>query len=310
MTQAQHDFSQPAATLARYRRIEEIVPAHWTEGTVVANGIRQHYYRTGGDKPQIVLLHGILAGGLAWLRVAQALEHDYDLIMVDARGHGRSESAAAGFSPKLLAEDVAAFIQTLELDQPILLGHSMGGVTATLVAAAHPDLVRALMIEDAAWGDSLGIAPQMAESEPYRAWFDAYLAYLERLKTQSHAERLVAALPYLPPGQGVWPEAELVPWVEVQAQLDLDLVRRGPALWAVMNPPTPLRELVRQIVCPILLLTGEHGNCQPQVVQEVVAAWRDGQHVQIAGAGHLLHLDRFDRFIAEVAQFLEAQRVR
>ena len=53
---------------------------------------------TGGDKPPLLLLHGFNEYGLTWLRVAKELEQDYDIIMVDARGHGRSEGIASGFS--------------------------------------------------------------------------------------------------------------------------------------------------------------------------------------------------------------------
>jgi hypothetical protein len=59
-------FSGRAADIvARYRPIEELLPAHWSQGSVTANGVRHHYYRTGGDKPTLVLLHGFLEGALA-----------------------------------------------------------------------------------------------------------------------------------------------------------------------------------------------------------------------------------------------------
>ena len=56
-----------------------------------------------------------------------------------------------GFSPALLAEDAAALIRALDLDRPILLGHSLGAGTAATVAATHPDLVRDLLLEDPVW---------------------------------------------------------------------------------------------------------------------------------------------------------------
>ena len=58
----------------RYRPLDALIPTHWTEGQVVASGMRQRYYRTGGSgsgKPALVLLHGIMAGGITWLRVAR-----------------------------------------------------------------------------------------------------------------------------------------------------------------------------------------------------------------------------------------------
>ena len=63
---------------------------HWYEADVLANEMHTHYYRTGGEKPQLVLLHGFSENGLCWSRVAKALEREYDVIMPDARGHALS----------------------------------------------------------------------------------------------------------------------------------------------------------------------------------------------------------------------------
>ena len=77
---------QVQATAQRHKSSEKIIPPHWFEGIVTANGIQQHYYRTGGDKPSLMLLHGFSENGQCWSRVAKALEQDYDVIMVDAYG--------------------------------------------------------------------------------------------------------------------------------------------------------------------------------------------------------------------------------
>lgn len=295
------------AKVKSYRRIEELIPPHWSEGTVFANGIHQHYYRTGGDKPPIVLLHGIMVSGLYWLRVAKALEQDYDVIMVDARGHGRSDGIAAGFSPELLTEDAVDLIRTLKLDRPSLLGHSMGGATAAQVAATYPDLVRSIVLEDPPWHDIPGA--QIANSEGYKAWFNSWLAWLERFKTQTHEERLVSILAQLPPGAVAWSEDELVPWAEAYAQLDLDLAKLGLALWSMEN--TPWRELVPRITCPILLVTGNpelSAVVTQQDVKEIAALWQNGQVVHFENVGHFMHYGmdpgQFDQFITVVKAFL------
>jgi N-formylmaleamate deformylase len=137
--------------VARYRPIEEIIPGRWAQGMVEANGIRHHYYRTGGEKPALVLLHGLQESGLTWLRVARALERDYDVVMPDARGHGRSDRAGEQFSEEVLRDDAAGLIRALGLERPALLGHSMGASTAALVGAAYPELVRAVLLEDPVW---------------------------------------------------------------------------------------------------------------------------------------------------------------
>ena len=96
--------------------------AQWSGSDASVNGIRLHYYRTGGDKPQIVLLHGFSENGLCWSRTARALEQNYDVIMVDARGHGLSAGPATGYSQELLTQDIVALIQELRLERPGLWG--------------------------------------------------------------------------------------------------------------------------------------------------------------------------------------------
>src|SRR6516165_1550716 len=101
----------------------------WLSGDVQTNGIRMHYYRTGGNKPQLVLSHGATDDGLCWSRVAQALESDYDVVMPDARGHGLTDAPAQGYTAADHAADLAGLIEALGLERPAIGGHSMGAGT-------------------------------------------------------------------------------------------------------------------------------------------------------------------------------------
>jgi len=80
----------------------------WVEGAVIANGVRLHYHRTGGDKPALVIAHGVTDTGMTWSRVARALEQDYDVIMYDRRGHGLSGKPETGYTWQVDADDLAA----------------------------------------------------------------------------------------------------------------------------------------------------------------------------------------------------------
>ena len=84
--------------------------ALWQSGDIGVNGLRLHFTRTGGDKPQVVLVHGFSDDGLCWTPVAKALEGDFDVIMVDARGHGRSEGPEQGYGQEDMAGDLAGVI--------------------------------------------------------------------------------------------------------------------------------------------------------------------------------------------------------
>jgi len=101
----------------------------WYADKIATNGIQLYYTRTGGDKPPVVLAHGFSDDGLCWTPVAEKLAADYDVIMVDARGHGRSDTPEQGYTPIDMAADLAGVITGLGLNKPTVLGHSMGGST-------------------------------------------------------------------------------------------------------------------------------------------------------------------------------------
>ncbi len=121
---------------------------NWSDGYVNANGIKLHYYRTGGNKPQVVLNHGAMDDGLCWTRVAKELEQDYDVIMFDARGHGLSDSGQGDYLSETRAKDLAQAIKALGLDKPVVGGHSLGADVSMHLAAMYPEIARAIFLED------------------------------------------------------------------------------------------------------------------------------------------------------------------
>src|SRR6266536_5701064 len=162
--------------------------AEWSEGGLALGGIAIHYYRMGSrGKPPVVLLHGFSDGGLAWLRLARDLAPDYDLVMLDAAGHGRSGGVEHGFRARAVG-DVLAAIDQLGLDRPALVGHSMGAATAAGVAAEASDRLRGVALEDPPWWDgappTLGAPPDATGSRaPLRS--PAWAAWMRSLKTMT-----------------------------------------------------------------------------------------------------------------------------
>ena len=125
-------------------------PAGWTDGYVQANGIRIHYWRTGGDKPVLVLAHGSSDDGLCWTNLAREFQKDFDIVMFDARGHGLSDPPTPSDAPDVQVEDLAGLIKELKLNKPILMGHSMGSASVANFAAKYPDVPLAVILEDPA----------------------------------------------------------------------------------------------------------------------------------------------------------------
>jgi pimeloyl-ACP methyl ester carboxylesterase len=299
-------------------KLQDVIPARWSEGTIIANDLRQHYYRTGAgeQRPTIMLLHGFSENGRCWSRVARALEDRYDLILLDARGHGYSDLPATGSSQDALTQDVIACVAALDLERPFLWGYSNGAKTAAEVAAAAPERIRAVILEDPPWRATpaqpapTASATNVAGGEPwpgYDQWRASWIAWHTELRDQTFAERSASSASFLPTGAADWPQEELFTNLEAQAQFNLALLDMLPP----MPLPSPWRATVERIMRPILLLTSDPargGTITPEVVEQIAATWRDGEHTAFPGASHSLHHEMrgeaFERFIATVRDFL------
>jgi 3-oxoadipate enol-lactonase len=111
-------------------------------------GVGQVYDAYGvAAAPPMVLLHALGEGRQDWPGIADRLAEDFQVFAVDLRGHGDSDWPGA-YSCRLMAEDVARLLDHLELTAVTLLGHSLGGVVAYLLAGQRPDLVARLITED------------------------------------------------------------------------------------------------------------------------------------------------------------------
>jgi pimeloyl-ACP methyl ester carboxylesterase len=109
------------------------------------------HYRDWGrpDVPATVVLHGFGHNGSHWDPVAAALADRRRVLVLDQRGHGRSEWTAQ-YSFALMRDDLAAFVDARGLRSVDLVGHSMGGTIAYLSAVAQPVALRRLVIVDTA----------------------------------------------------------------------------------------------------------------------------------------------------------------
>jgi pimeloyl-ACP methyl ester carboxylesterase len=264
----------------------------WQSAFINTNGIRLHYTRTGGDKPPVVLAHGVTDNGLCWSPVAEVLAAAYDVIMVDARGHGLSDAPPTGYTPIELAADLAGAIAALDLKQPIVLGHSMGAATTLVLAARYPQLLRAIALEDPPpWWDPAFERPNNTD------WQAMMRAWLIPLKQQPR-QAILEAQRMAEPG---WSEAELEPWVDSKLHFSLNFFND------LSDPGLDWSAIVRQIKCPALLITGDVeagaliSESAALLFQQLMPQTRIAH---IAGAGHSIRRDRFEQYLQVVQPFL------
>lgn len=126
------------------------LPEGWSDGFVYANGVRLHYYRAvpAPGRPVILMAHGVTDNGLCWTTVSEKLQDDYDIYMLDTRGHGLSDPFTSSDDGDTLIKDVVAAVEALGIEEPILMGHSMGAATVMRVGAEYPDLAKAVIMLD------------------------------------------------------------------------------------------------------------------------------------------------------------------
>ncbi len=266
----------------------------WQTGFTSTNGMQAHYTRTGGDRPPVVLAHGFSDDGLCWTPVARALEAQYDVVMVDARGHGRSDAPPHGYDPATMADDLAGVITGLGLRSPIILGHSMGARTAMVLACRYPALPRAIALEDPpAWWT----APD--DPRNAKAWADHSRAWIAGLQRQSRAAIIAAQRAEAPH----WSEAELEPWADSK-------LRFNPIYFEhASSPVLDGHDLLTRMVCPVLLITGDP-TLGAIVTDQQVAALQtlvpQVRRTHIPGAGHSIRRDQFELYLMAIGPQLAA----
>jgi N-formylmaleamate deformylase len=270
------------------------------QGEVISHGVKLHYYRTGGQKPPLVLAHGITDDGLCWTPVAEVLAEQFDVIMVDARGHGKSEAPANGYTLENLATELAGLTQALDLSKPILLGHSMGAITVLVLAGLFPDLPRAILLEDPPpfWMTSEG----QSQNDEFLQGFYSWLASNKR-KTR---DDLLAEGRAQNPD---WSEAELEPWVNSKHRFSLNIAE-------LINPPDMVSigfpTLLKRVTCPGLFISADPARGAASGEKDITKIKEFIPHLQIipvANAGHNIRRDQFAPYIDVVRQFLAGIKV-
>ena len=269
----------------------------WADGSVVSHQTKLHYYRTNGDGPPVVLLHGITDDGLCWTPVAIALEDRFDVIMIDQRGHGKSEAPENGWDYETMANEVAGLIEALELNSPVVMGHSMGAFNALVIASLFPDLARGYILEDPPpfWIDQ----PPTEEAVENRKGMLMWFSEMKRLTK----DELLASVRKENPG---WSEAELSPWADSKQRFSpmiSNLVEHtlpGPMNWL---------DKLKQVHCPIMLITADQargailGEVEVQGLRKYLP---DLQWVYLPGAGHNIRREQFEKYMEAVDEFLSS----
>src|SRR5258707_4370674 len=150
------------------------LPSPTTSGTAQVNGVKIWYAVFGRGQP-VVLLHGGLANSNYWGHLVPALSNEFQVIVMDSRGHGRSTRNVEPLGYDLMASDVLAVMDVLKLEKAAVVGWSDGAIIGLDIAIHHPERLTRLFAF-AANSDPEGVA-DISQSPVFNA-------YLERAKAE------------------------------------------------------------------------------------------------------------------------------
>ncbi|MFE4469386.1 alpha/beta fold hydrolase [Leifsonia sp. NPDC056824] len=241
-----------------------------------------------GAEPAIVVLHGLAGSSREFVATARALA-SRKVILIDQRGHGFSTRIPADTSRAAFVSDVVRVIEVEGSLQVDLVGQSMGAHTAMLVAAAHPKLVRRLVLLE---GDAGSGSPEdhAALGDYFRAWkvpFASRDEAGEALGDGPLAQAWMADLEERK--EGFYP------------RFDADVMVR-----AIAEVAVPRWSEWESITQPTLVVYADGGMFSEEQKAEFVARGRNVTRVDLTGASHDAHLNAFEQWSIKLRGFLTA----
>lgn len=144
--------------------------------------MKLNYKKTGQGEP-LIILHGLFGSADNWLSIAKELEDDFTIYLLDQRNHGDSPQSEE-WNFKVMADDLAAFMASQNLEAAYIMGHSMGGKTAMNFALKYPDKVKKLVVAD--------IAPRYYPPHHQTILEGLNAIDMENLKSRKEAEDILS----------------------------------------------------------------------------------------------------------------------
>jgi pimeloyl-ACP methyl ester carboxylesterase len=233
---------------------------------VVANGLRFHVQRLGAGPPTVLFLHGLVMDNLSsfYFTFANPVAQHAEAVLVDLRGHGKSDRPPTGYALSDFTADVAALVEALALPGKVhLVGNSFGGLLALAYAAEHPERAASIVLMDGhlgmeGWADQMAATLSLKGEERDRQIAESFKHWLGRNSERKRSRLADNA-------------RALVEGTTLVADLRA-------------SPPLPAAAY-KNIRCPVLALYGERSDLRTQA--ELLAQWMPKARLVIRpGATH------------------------
>lgn len=240
----------------------------------------------GSGEPALVFLHYWGGSLRTWSKVIDGLKGSFRCVAYDQRGWGASDAPAEGYSISDLANDAAALMEAMGIEKYVLVGHSMGGKVAQLVALRKPDGLMGLVLVAPAPPTPVHFPEPMREQQVH--------AYDSR-------ENVLQAIAFL---------TARPPAAEIVEQIVEDSLRGSPGAklaWPTKAIAEDISVEVARIAVPTLVLAGENDRLDSveQHRREILPRISGSRLEVIAGSGHLSPIDEPEQLAATISRFVE-----
>ncbi len=264
------------------------------------HGQRFHYTDWGdAHAPAILMLHGVTGHARTWDDEAAALSSRYRVLALDQRGHGDSDPAPDGdYTTASLAEDVAAFVDALDIRTFAIVALSLGGRVAIAYTARHPERVSRLVVvdigPDIAAGGRARIGGAMAASPERFATLREAFAWVRAANARSSERWLQLRI-----------EHGLRPTADGGFTWKYDRGIREAIRTGRFSDPIDLWAAWREITCPTLLVRGVASDVLSRdTAERMLTTCPAAELAEVEDAGHTVPGDQPERFLALVTEFL------
>jgi 3-oxoadipate enol-lactonase len=258
-----------------------------TDGTFIAY---ERWGRAGGEP--LVMIQGLGADRRGWLMQRGSLGERYDLLLVDNRGVGGSDTPPGPYDLGVMADDVLAVMDDVGWDSAHVMGASMGGVIAQILGVLHPERVRSLVL-----------ACTACRHEPWRRellgqWRETALERGMRDFGRRNAKWLVGPRSV----RRFWPVLNLLGGLALHAEPEAFAAQVD----AILGADETLRHQLAAVTAPTLVIVGSQDILTPMADAEEVAEGIPGSLLAVVrGGAHGFMFEHAGVFNGTVREFLD-----
>jgi pimeloyl-ACP methyl ester carboxylesterase len=251
--------------------------------TANKDGVNLRYLDSGSGDPPLVFIHGWCCDHTTWRDQLPAFAPKHRIIAVNLRGHGASDKPDQDYDVAGFVDDMAWLIRDLGLEQPVIVGHSMGGVTTLNLLRKHPDIAKAAVFVDA------GIMPFPADVRPL---LDQTIEALKGPAYRGVAENVVKQFLF---------REESPPELRDEVAASMATAPQRVMYTAIQSTLDEANFLCGPVPVPSLFVKA----ATLQATEEQIKDRYPGMEVVSMDTGHFNHMEKPEEFNAILSRFLE-----